>query len=133
MAISSNRGPVDVRPLEITNQDDVEQCIALHRVNVEGGTLPDFGAKNQSTYVFKDRATKKVIGFAHIAHITELRAVVTDRNYEFRAPALTIGIFGLEMLLAALGISEYYITVPEEHKYVQRYYDQKNNTQTTHI
>jgi hypothetical protein len=118
-------GRADTDPTNRLTPEDIDACISLHsRVN-PGGTLPDFGRPNQTTWVIRDEETHVVVGYLHLEQLVEIRGMVMDPEYAHKKMALTINYEAMEIFLKAMGHTHYYITVPKEHEHVQRFYEDK--------
>lgn len=105
--------------------EDIEALIALQMKVNPDGTVPEFGAPNQETWLIREETTNRIVGFIHFEHLMEIRAMVTDPDYEHKKMALTIGHAALETCLRRLGHVQYYISVPKHHEHVRKFYDEE--------
>lgn len=106
------------------NEGDVEKLKALHQKIAPGTPLPLFGAPRQETLVMRDvKDRERIVGFIQMEESVEIRAMMTDPDYEHRVSTLTIAYNVMEGLLRTRGAEAYYITIPREHQHVRKFYE----------
>lgn len=106
------------------SEEDISSLCALHHKQSPDATMPAFGAPNQETWLIRDEGNNNhIVGFIHLEHSVEIRAMVTDPDYEHKKMALTIAQSSMETCLRRFGNTHYYISVPNHHEHVRRFYE----------
>lgn len=107
--------------------EDMEQLKALHEKTSPKAPVPDFGAPNTETMVMRDEDDPQhIVGFIHVEHALEVRAIVTDPNYELRAQALSHAVTAMETRIRCGDFgthNRFYVSVPIAHAHVRRHYE----------
>lgn len=106
--------------------EDIGKLKDLHtRIN-PNSSAPDFGGKDTELMVVRDEDDPaRIVGYALLERVLEVRAIEMDPNYELRQPALSHLFVAMETRIRCGDFGpkdKYHVSVLRDHHHVHRFF-----------